>query len=97
MDIALLLQGIQQQLTQLAPMNAQLTTLSNKVAYLEAKEEDSDYYNSEGEDGEAEGLEAEANQFFIGESGKGTDDPKGRGRRKGAGVASRILKGVRKR
>jgi len=78
-------------------MNEQLHTLTNKVAYLESKEGDSDYYDSEGEDGEAEGLEAEANQFFIGESGKGTDDPKGRGRRKGAGVATNILKGVRRR
>ena len=50
-------------------MNEQLHTLTNKVAYLESKEGGSDYHDSEGEDGEAEGLEAEANQFFIGENG----------------------------
>ena len=57
-------------------MNAQLHTLTNEVAYLESKEGDLDYYDSEGEDGEAEGLEVEANQFFIGEKGKGTDEAK---------------------
>ena len=38
-----------------------------------------------------------ANKFFIGENGTMGEEPKGRGRRSKAGVATNILKGVRKR
>ena len=74
-----------------------LDVVTNKVAYMEAKEADSDYYDSEGEEGGEGALVADANKFFIGESGIATEEPKGRGRRRGAGVATNILKGVRKR
>ena len=84
-------------------MNAQLQVVAqglevvtNKVAYMEAKQEDSDYSGSEGEEGEEEELVRDANKFFIGESGVG-EEPKGRGRRRAAGNAASIVKGVRKR
>ena len=63
---------------------------------MEAKQEDSDYYDSEGEEGEEEDLVREASKFFIGENGLG-EEPKGRGRRRAAGNAASIVKGVRKR
>ena len=75
-DIATILQGIQQQLAHLTPMNAQLQVVAqglevvtNKVAYMEAKQEDSDYSDSEGEEGEHEELVSEANKFFTREKG----------------------------
>ena len=72
--------------------------MTNKVAYLEAHKDDSDYYDeSEEEEGVHGELVAEANKFFIGENGTMGEEPKGRGRRSKAGVATNILKGVRKR
>ena len=105
LDIAAILQGIQQQLVHLAPMNQRLEvvakgleTVTNKVAYLEAHQDGSDYYEeSEGEENEHGELAAEAGKFFIGENGTTGEEPKGRGRRKGAGNATTILKTVRKR
>ena len=64
---------------------------------MESKNEDSDYYDSEIGDEEGEDQTKDAHKYYIGENGLPAEDPKGRGRRKGAGSATNILKSVRKR
>ena len=96
--VAILL-GIQQQLAQLTPMNQQLQamqngleTVQNKVAYMQANQDDSDYDDYSIDGTELEDIARDANKFFIGDGGAENENAKGRGRRKGAGVASNIVK-----
>ena len=75
-----------------------LETVQNKVAYIEAHQDDSDYdaYSVDGD--ELNDITLDANKFYIGEGGAENENAKGRGRRKTAGVAANIVKGnIRKR
>ena len=97
---------MQQQLAQLAPMNQRLErvakgleNVTNKVAYLEADREDSDYESYDGEDVELNLLQDDDTRANSGTSGfvAGEANPKGRGRRATAGNAANILnKTIRK-
>ena len=96
-----LLAPMQQQLAQLVPMNQRLEhvaqgleNVTNKVAYLEADREDSDYDESyDGEDVELDLLQGDETKNNSGAPGfvAGEANPKGRGRRTNAGNATNIL------
>ena len=100
-----LLAPMQQQLAQLAPMNQRLEkvaeglyNVTNKVAYLEADQQDSDFDSFDGEEAELDLLQEDEKITNGGESGPaGQENPKGRGRRTNAGNATHILnKTIRK-
>ena len=96
-----MLAAIQQQLTQLGPMQQQLAhlpemheqlqTVTNKVAYLEARD-DSDYDDCDVDETELSDVVLQNNAFFIGDEGAQQQETKGRGRRSGAGNAASILR-----
>ena len=108
-DLATTLQRLfapmQQQLAQLAPMSQRLekvaeglNNVTNKVAYLEADREDSDFDSFDGEDAELDLLQEDETMTNGGEFGSaGQVSPKGRGRRTNAGNVANILnKTIRK-
>ena len=80
-DIASILQSIQQQLVHLPAMHEQLQTVTNKVAYLEARD-DSDYDDCNANEEEFDDLVAESNKFFIGEGAAQAEESTGRGARR---------------
>ena len=91
-----------QQLAHLPAMNAQLQTVvtglddvTNKVAHLESRD-DSDYGDSEEDNGELDDLALDQDAFFTGEGAQPATNA-GRGcRRKNAGNAASILKKSRR-
>ena len=88
---------MQQQLAHLPEMHEQLQTVTNKVAYLEARD-DSDYDVCEIDETELSDVVLQNNAFFIGDGDVNTQETKGRGRRTNAGNAANILgKTVRKK
>ena len=85
---------MQQQLAHLPEMHEQLQTVTNKVAYLEARD-DSDYDDCEVDDEEHNDVVLQNNAFYIGEGGAQPQETKGRGRRSAAGNAASILRKTR--
>ena len=68
-----------------------LATVTNKVAYMEANGNDSDYVDGDDEE-ELDDIQTDANQFYIGEGGGGAPmEAVGRGRRRRAGNAADIV------
>ena len=72
-----------------------LQTVTNKVAYLEARD-DSDYDDCDVDETELGDVVLQNNAFFIGDEGaQQQQETKGRGRRSGAGNAANILRKAR--